>query len=150
MKVISILVLSTIFFLGALTICDAEVKPVGIVKSLENSASIKRKAEVLTAENGMAVWMGDEIRTGPAGSVGIIFIDDTVLSMGPKSRFVISELLFDPVEGKLSFIGKIIRGTIVFLSGQTARLAPDSVRLETPAGMVGVRGTRVLVKVEGK
>jgi hypothetical protein len=148
MKVTFTLVLSTIIFLGALTICHAEAKPVGIVKSLENSASIKRKEDVLTAKTGMAVWMGDEISTGPMGSIGIIFIDDTVLSMGPKSRFIISELLFDPVEGKLSFVGKIIRGTIVFLSGQTARLAPDSVRLETPAGMVGVRGTHVLVKVE--
>jgi hypothetical protein len=150
MKVISILVISTLFFLSALAICHAEVKPVGIVKSLEKSASLKRKEAVITAESGMSVWMGDEISTGPAGSIGIIFIDDTVLSMGPESRFVISELLFDPAAGKLSFIGKILRGTIVFLSGQTARLAPNSVRLETPGGMVGVRGTHVLVKVEGK
>ena len=91
MKVISILALSTIFFLGALTICDAEVKPAGIVKSLENSASIKRKEEVLTAENGMSIWMGDEIRTGPAGSIGIIFIDDTVLS--PDKRALVREVL---------------------------------------------------------
>ncbi len=98
----------------------------------------------------MSVWMGDEISTDSTGSIGIIFIDDTVLSMGPESRFVMSELLFAPAEGKLSFIGRIIQGTIAFLSGQTARLAPDSVRLETPTGMVGVRGTHILIKVEGQ
>jgi hypothetical protein len=150
MKTIGMFTLSTILFLSLLTMGHAETKPVGIVKSSENSVSIKREDKELTVEKGMAVLMGDEIRTGPDGSVGVVFIDDTVVSMGPKSRFVISELLFDPVGGKLSFVGKIIQGTIAFLSGQTARLAPDSVRLETPAGMVGVRGTHVLVKVEGK
>jgi len=150
MRVICILTLSTIFFLNSLTISTAETKPVGIVKSIENSASIRREGKILAVEDGMAVWMGDEISTDSTGSIGIIFIDDTVLSMGPESRFVMSELLFDPAEGKLSFIGRIIQGTIAFLSGQTARLAPDSVRLETPTGMVGVRGTHILIKVEGQ
>ena len=50
MKVISILVLSTIFFLGALTISDAEVKPVGIVKSLENRGFLKVYWESKQAE----------------------------------------------------------------------------------------------------
>jgi hypothetical protein len=34
------------------------------------------------------------------------------------------------------------------VSGRIAKLAPDSVRLETPAAIVGVRGTTVAVNVE--
>jgi hypothetical protein len=29
-----------------------------------------------------------------------------------------------------------------------AKLAPDSIRLETPTGIVGVRGTTVAIKIE--
>jgi hypothetical protein len=36
----------------------------------------------------------------------------------------------------------------VYVSGKIAKLAPDAVRLETPAAIVGVRGTTVAVRVE--
>ncbi|MBN1546978.1 MAG: FecR domain-containing protein [Syntrophaceae bacterium] len=150
MKVFALLALSTVVLLGSFTNCDAQMEPIGIVKSLDNSAFITRKNENLKAEQGMAIVLGDEIRTGPDGKIGIIFKDDTIISMGPQSRFIISEFLFEPVEGKLSFIGSILRGTISFLSGQIVRLAPDSVRLELPAGIVGVRGTHILIRVEGE
>ena len=97
----------------------------------------------------MKVMKGDLIKTGPSSSVGVIFEDDTVLSMGPKSEFAIEEFIFRPVENKLSFVARIIRGTLSFLSGQIAKLSPGSVRLETPAATIGMRGTHVLVKVQG-
>ena len=68
MRVICILTLSTIFFLNSLTISNAETKPVGIVKSIENSVSIRREGKILTVEDGMAVWMGAEISTDSTGS----------------------------------------------------------------------------------
>jgi len=118
MKVFALLALSAAVLLGSFTNCDAQMEPIGFVKSLDNSAFITRKNENLKAEQGMAIVLGDEIRTGPDGKIGIIFKDDTIISMGPQSRFIISEFLFEPIEGKLSFIGTIIRGTISFLSSQ--------------------------------
>ena len=40
-----------------------------------------------------------------------------------------------------------MRGVAVYVSGRMAKLAPDSIRLETPSGIVGVRGTTVAVRV---
>jgi hypothetical protein len=36
----------------------------------------------------------------------------------------------------------------VYVSGRIAKLAPDAVRLETPAAIVGVRGTTLALRVE--
>jgi hypothetical protein len=69
--------------------------------------------------------------------------------MGPASQMVVSEYHFIPVEGKLCFVLRLIRGTIAYVSGQISRLSPQSVRLETPVGIIGVRGTQVLIKLEG-
>jgi hypothetical protein len=33
-----------------------------------------------------------------------------------------------------------------YVSGRIAKLAPDAVRLETPAAIVGVRGTTVVLR----
>ena len=96
----------------------------------------------------MKILMGDVIQTSKTGCIGLIFDDDTVVSMGPTSEMVIDEYLFVPIEGKFSFVVRFVRGTIAYLSGQISKLAPQSVRLETPVATIGVRGTQVLIKLD--
>jgi histidinol dehydrogenase len=43
---------------------------------------------------------------------------------------------------------KFVRGVGAYVSGGIAKLAPDSIRLETPAAIVGVRGTTVAIRVD--
>ena len=92
--------------------------------------------------------MGDILKTGDGGALGLIFYDDTIISMGPRTELAIEAYLFEPLEGKLAFIAKILRGTVSYLSGQIAKLSPESVKLVTPAATIGVRGTHVLIKVD--
>jgi hypothetical protein len=149
MKPVCIMILSAVLTLVSPAVGFADTDPVGIIKAVNKDAFIVRSGKTHTATPGMKVMKGDLIKTGPGSSVGVIFEDDTVLSMGPKSEFVIEEFIFRPVENKLSFVARIIRGTLSFLSGQIAKLSPGSVRLETPSATIGMRGTHVLVKVQG-
>ena len=130
-------------------ICSAEMQVAGIVKSVKGRAVIARHGQSLEATDGLKILMGDVVQTTETGSIGIIFNDDTVVSMGPASEMVIDEYYFVPLEGKLSFVVRLIRGTIAYLSGQISKLSPQSVRLETPVATIGVRGTQVLIKLEG-
>ena len=41
-----------------------------------------------------------------------------------------------------------VRGMTAYVSGRIAKMAPDSIRLETPAAIVGVRGTTLAINVE--
>jgi hypothetical protein len=41
-----------------------------------------------------------------------------------------------------------VSGVAAYVSGRIARIAPDSIRLETPSAIVGVRGTSLAVRVE--
>lgn len=150
MRVFSILTLLVVIFFYAPAVGYADPKPVGVVKSIKNTAFITRNGVPLAASTGMEIRNGDVIKTGSDGSIGLIFMDDTVVSMGPKSHIVVEEFLFEPVEGKLSFITQMIQGSVSFLSGQIAKLAPGSARVEIPAATIGVRGTHVLVQVEGE
>jgi len=120
----------------------------GIVKSLAGEVAIERNNAPLKAEANMKILKGDHIRTGKNGKVGMIFEDDTVVSVGPNSRIVIEDFLFQPSEKRLSFITRIVQGTVSYLSGQIAKIAPAVVRIETPHATVGLRGTHVLVKVD--
>ena len=97
---------------------------------------------------GMEIKAGDIVKTGVDGSVGLIFSDDTIITMGSRTEFVVEDYLFEPLEGRLAFVAKILRGTISYLSGQIEKLSPGAVQLKTPAATIGVRGTHVLLKVE--
>jgi hypothetical protein len=43
---------------------------------------------------------------------------------------------------------RVLNGVVAYVSGRIARLSPDAVRLETPSAIVGVRGTRVVMRVQ--
>jgi hypothetical protein len=59
----------------------------------------------------------------------------------------LNSFLFTPAEGRLGLVLNFVRGMAVYVSGKIAKLAPDSIRLETPGAIVGVRGTTVAIQV---
>jgi len=148
MKLASLLMLSVAISIFSFAPCVAAEEFVGLVKSVEGQASIARGGETKEVVAGMDIKMGDVLKTGGDGSVGLIFSDDTIISMGPRTELAVEDYLFEPIEGKLAFIARILRGTVAYLSGQIAKLSPESVQLVTPAATIGVRGTHVLIKVD--
>jgi hypothetical protein len=127
----------------------AEEAPVGSIKTLGGDVLVLRGEQALPASIGMPVFQKDVIQTPPAGSVGIIFRDDSIISLGPSSRLDITEYVFEPKDEKFSVLMKMIKGTFVYISGAIGRLSPDSIKLETPSSIIAVRGTKMLIEVKG-
>lgn len=121
---------------------------VASIKTVHGASSIIRDKVPVEAKNGTRVLRGDLLKTGSDGSMAIVFRDDTLLSLGPNSEVAITEFLFSPAEGKLSFVTKIVRGTAACMTGIIGKLSPQSVRFETPVANIGIRGTRFAVMVE--
>ena len=88
------------------------------------------------------------IKTDGSGSVGLVFSDDTRVTLGPGTEIAVDDYLFKPLEKNLSFVLRIVQGTVSYLSGQMAKLSPESVDLVMPAATIGVRGTHILIKVD--
>ncbi len=122
--------------------------PVGYVKTLTGEANVTRAGAVLPLTPGVPVYMNDTLETGPSGTAGIIFNDNTRISIGEDTAFTIDEYVYKPKTMELSFLSRITRGTLHFISGNMAKLKPEAVAVETPGGTIGIRGTRFLVKVE--
>ena len=121
---------------------------IGTLQRVSGTAAVVRQDQILPAKAGLEIHAHDTLRTGTDGSVGVVFNDDTLLSLGPGSVLVIDEFVYAPRQGKLSLIFRMMKGTAVYLSGLIAKLAPDSVLFVTPSASVGVRGTKFAVKVE--
>ncbi|NVN90902.1 MAG: FecR domain-containing protein [Desulfuromonadales bacterium] len=127
---------------------ESDRQPIGLVKAASGDAAILRDARRVTAKPGNQLFQGDVLSTGATGSLGVILRDDTVLSLGPSSEAHLDQFAFKPAEQKLGMVLKFTRGVISYLSGKVAKLAPGSVRLETPSATLGVRGTYLAVRIE--
>ena len=136
-----------IFLLLCLTSAHS-ADPIGSVKTYQPEAVIIHAGQEIEAAIGTPIHTGDQVITHTQGSVGIIFIDGAVLTLGPETRFTIDEFIFNPAEKEVSFIGNIIKGTISFLSGAIGRISPESVKIKTPTATLGLRGTKILVEVK--
>jgi hypothetical protein len=121
---------------------------IGQIQTLKGAAYILRGNNTLPANVGGPVYRGDTIRTAKTGSLGIVLADDSSLSLGPESEIVLKDYLFNPKEGKFTFLTRMVKGTFAYLSGIIGKLSPDSIRLEIPDATIAVRGTRLLVKIE--
>jgi len=121
---------------------------IGSIKTLKGKVFIIRGGTTLPAEEGAAVFQEDLLKTGYNGALGVILKDDTTLSLGPGSELSLKEYVFEPRENRFSVILRILKGTFVYMSGVIGKLAPDSIRLETPDSTIAVRGTRLMIKVD--
>lgn len=136
---------SLLLFLSTSAIASESI---GIVKSVSGDVFLTNASSHIKAVPNMRINQGDSIQTGPNSNAGLIFEDDTVVSLGSSSEMSIEKFLFDPTAEKLEFIAHLLQGTFSFISGQIAKLAPDHVKIETPDATLGVRGTKFLVKID--
>lgn len=138
----------TIVLASATPVLAQQPSPAGHIKIVSGSAFIVRHNVAVPARPGAPVFATDALRTGADGSVGVTLRDDTRLSLGPSSEVRIERYVYEPGDGGFAMVLHFARGVAAYVSGRMAKLAPDSIRLETPAAIVGVRGTTVAVRVE--
>jgi hypothetical protein len=118
----------------------------GRIKLATGSASIVRATGTMPAVTGELVYESDVLRTGADGHLGITLKDDTRVSLGPTSEVRLDKFVYAPADGNVGLAIKFVRGVAAYVSGRIAKLSPDAVRLETPAAIVGVRGTTLAIR----
>ncbi len=122
---------------------------VAAVQKLNGTATVFREGQTIPARIFLEIREYDTLCTGPDGSIGVVFSDDTLLSLGPESVLVIDEFVFAPHRGKFSIVLRMLKGTAAYLSGLIPKLSPGSAHFKTPSASIGIRGTKFVVKVEG-
>ena len=125
-----------------------DTAPVGHVKNVKGTATVTTNGKVVIAEPGTPLHQGSALKTEAQSSMGVTFKDNTMMSFGPNTVLTVDEYLYEPSEGKLKLGARMGKGTLNYVSGVIAKLQPDAVTVKTPTGMIGVRGTQFLLKVE--
>ena len=127
---------------------QAATEPVGYVKTVTGEAFVVTASQSVKAQPGTAVLLGSLLKTSKASSMGVTFKDNTLMSFGPDTEMTVDEYLYAPAEGDLKLSTRLTRGTLNYVSGVIAKLKPTAVTVKTPTGIIGVRGTQFVAKVE--
>jgi hypothetical protein len=126
----------------------AQQPAAGRIKVVAGAAFIVRQNATIPAQLGQDVFETDSVKTGADGRIGITLKDDTRVSLGPSSELRLQRFIYEPGSGSLGMVLQFVRGVAAYVSGRMAKLAPQSIRLETPAAIVGVRGTSLAIRVD--
>ena len=137
-----------VLMLAAVPAFGQQPAAAGRIKVASGSAFVVRAGTAVPANVGDVLFEADGLRTGANGRLGITLKDDTRLSLGPSSEIRLDRFAYAPAEGQFGFVLRLVRGVAAYVSGRIAKLAPDSIRLETPAAIVGVRGTTLVLRSE--
>ena len=120
---------------------------VGSVKTAEG-AVVRRGAKTIAATPGLHLLLSDTLQTSANGRLGAILQDGTRIALGPNTELKIGQFLFEPAQAKFGLFLGLLRGVLCYVSGKIAKFAPETVRVETPVGVVGLRGTHFAVSID--
>jgi hypothetical protein len=127
----------------------AAAEPAGMIKISRGDAGIERAGQSLPAAVGAEVFASDTLRTGHDGALGVTMHDETLLSLGPNSVLSLDHFEFDTTSHAGGMTSTLKRGSLVVNTGKLAKTVPDSVEFRTPTTILGVRGTRFAMEVDG-
>ncbi len=125
----------------------ADVPPIGYVKVATGDSTVGHGDVTLPAHPGLPVFVNDTLQTGVDGALGVSFRDNTRVSLGPRTKVLVPAFQFAPAEKRYGFVLRVLVGTMAYISGLTARLSPNAMKIETPTATIGVRGTHFVVRV---
>jgi hypothetical protein len=132
---------------ASLSTALAHAAEIGRIKSVAGAAFVVHGKSVTRATPGELLQVGDTLRTGADGLVGVTFVDNSRFAVGPNSQIALSEFEFNDTTHAGHSLTTVNRGSLAVVSGQIAHENKDAMRVRTPTAVLAARGTRFVVRV---
>ncbi len=151
MKFNGLYFLSITFFLSSLSFTAYAKDAVGSLRNVSGLSTISRvddngKRRIFQARNGLHIYQGDMIKT-TQGVLGIIFNDNTRVSLSRNSVLVVNKYVYKPGKKKYGMITRVMKGKVAVFSGEMSNLDADSIIFKTPDATIGARRSNFLLDV---
>jgi tetratricopeptide (TPR) repeat protein len=134
---------------------DIVSTPIGKVVAATGSVTIEHESAVVVQANlpgqavqtkvGELVYLGDVVKTGADGRVGINFTDGTSFNLSSNASMTLDEYVYDPKGKSNSTMFNLAKGTFTFIAGNIAKTG--NMKVDTPVATMGIRGTTPHVEI---
>ncbi|HEV7877938.1 FecR domain-containing protein [Bradyrhizobium sp.] len=112
---------------------------VGTASAVNPAATVNLR----TITIGSSIAHMERIRTTASGSVQVLFIDKTSMTVGPNSEVTIDEYVFDPKAGTGSLAATVGKGAMRFVGGLISH--NGNAEIKTRTATLGIRGGVAIV-----
>ena len=133
---------------GAVVSARADESFVGSVKTVQGAVSVQRTSGSLPVTEGMRLLRQDILHTGADSRMAFMLQDGTRISLGSNSEMKLDEFRYEPAKNKYALGIDMTKGVFAYISGKIASFSPESVKVRTPVGIIGVRGTQFAVALD--
>ena len=138
MNLTVIVLLLSLLFIGSAETALAK-DDVGTIVAIRGKAVIERGDKSYEAEVKDDLFMNDIVSTKEASRAKMLFIDDSVLTIGEKSQVVIKEVIYSKHKmGRSVF--SLVEGKMRSIVGKT------QFEVHTPTAVAAARGTVILIE----
>ncbi len=122
-----------------LAIAPALAQQVGTATAVNPlSESTPPGATTVALTVGARVVHKERIHTTPSGSVQLLFLDKSTLSIGPNTNILIDEFVYDPNSGNGHMLAKLTKGALRYVGGALSH--EGKVTITTLDAAIGIRG----------
>lgn len=142
--------ISKISCLGIVWLClapafAAEPVKVGLADAVRNDVSSIGGVEIVRVNAGDTVVQDEVLQTKDDSDAKIILLDDTKLSIGPRSTIKIDQAVYSTDTSFSAVSIKLTQGAFRFITGKSDK---KSYKIETPTATIGVRGTILDIRIQ--
>jgi hypothetical protein len=111
---------------------------IGVASAVKNGVTVAASGKNRTLATGNKVYANEVVSTGEQAVAQLLFLDETSLSIGPRSEVTLDSFVYDAKRGTGRMVLNATRGVVRFISGS---MQSSSYQIRTPVATVGVRGT---------
>jgi hypothetical protein len=127
-----------ILAVATLTAGAVHAQQVGTAAAVNPAAQARSANGSRTVVIGQAIAHRERIQTASAGSVQLLFLDKTSMTIGPNSDLSIDEYVYDPATNSGKLAATLSKGVMRFVGGQISHAG--NAQITTPNAVVGIRG----------
>jgi len=114
---------------------------VGTIEHDQGRTWNERSNKTENIDVGYDVLMDDFYQTGEDGQIGIVFEDDTTITVIENSELLIDDFVYDSASGIGQLAFNVTVGSFRYVSGTLAANNAGTVKITTPSATITVRGT---------
>ncbi len=120
---------------------------VGLVTMVQKQVHVTHTGQdqILLVKAGDGVLFMDTYETQAESRAKLLFEDDSLLTLGEKTKLQITEHVYDPAENRRRTIMKILSGRARVLVGKVFSGAGSKFEIHTPTAVAAARGTYYIV-----
>jgi hypothetical protein len=121
----------------------AQAQQVGTASAVNPAAT----ANLKTITIGQSIAHKERIQTKSSGSVQLLFLDKTSMTIGPNSDLTIDEYVYDPGANTGKLAATLSKGALRFVGGQISH--NGDAEIKTASALIGIRGGVMMTDGKG-